>query len=255
LKKHVVITTYDLILRDTDAFEKTDWETVIVDEGHRLKSRQTKLYQILSGFRRVWWKLLLTGTPMQNNMAECLNLLHFLDPHKFSNIEALTQKYSDITRDHVDELHDLLRPFILRRTKSEVLADKIPDKIDVLVPTQMTSLQRDMYKHILEKNFAVLKSLGSSRLANKTSLNNVVIEIRKLLNHPYLVQGGLPNEVEESTPEEQHRILIESCGKLIMLYHMLKRLQERGRRVLIFSTMTRTLDILEVRSRQWRMII
>jgi chromodomain-helicase-DNA-binding protein 4 len=109
----------------------------------------------------------------------------------------------------------------------------------------MSPLQRDLYRKILTKNFASLRNGTNGKFAQKTSLNNILVELRKLLNHPYLIQGGEPahDGMDEQT---KHKALIESCGKLHMIHAMLRKMKERGNRVLIFSTMTRTLDVLEV---------
>jgi SNF2 family DNA or RNA helicase len=246
IKHHIVLTTYDMIPRDLSMFQRIRWETLIVDEGHRLKERKSKLYGALMGLKSVRWKLLLTGTPLQNNLRECLNILHFLDAEQFHNIDELEEKFETLDKSKVDELHEILRERVLRRTKKAVLGDVIPDRFEVIIPVTITPLQRSLYSKLLARNFTHLKtSERNSVYARKTSLTNVLMELRKLLNHPYLIQGSYEAAID---PETEHKLLYESSGKLLLLHHLLKKLKSRGSRVLIFSTMTRMLDILEVSS-------
>ena len=246
LKCHVVLTTNEIAFRDIDVFQNIEFETLIVDEGHRLKDRNSKTFNALLKIRK-WWKLLLTGTPMQNNTIECINLLHFLDPVKFADLQDLEEKYETVHKDNVADLHKMLQGHILRRTKGEIVELKIPPKIEVIIPIHMSRLQRDLYKRILAKNFDFLKesSRVTSKFARRTGLNNVLMELMKLLNHPYLVQGGAPAFEENASEQSRHRAMVECCAKLVIVHHMLKRLKANGHRVLLFSTMTRVLDILQ----------
>ena len=245
VKQHIVLTTYDMIIRDPLVFQNIHWESLIVDEGHRLKDRKSKLFQKLADIKQVSWKLLLTGTPLQNNIVECFNLMHFLDPIKFADLPGLEARYADLSKEKLAEIHELIRDHILRRTKAITLAGTIPDKVDVIVPVTMSPLQRDLYRKILTRNFAILRS-SPSKYAKRTSLTNVVMELRKLLNHPYLIVGGEPHFPEGTDKDTIQQAMIQSCGKLYLLHHILRRLKERGSRVLLFSTMTKVLDVLEV---------
>lgn len=244
LKHHIVLTTFDYVHRDVTFFQNVDWESIIVDEGHRLKDRTSKLFNVLMGVKSVRWKLLLTGTPFQNTITECLNLLYFLSPETFGDISAWENKYEHIDKNNLEELQAILRERMLKRLKENVRRDLIPDKVERIVPVGISALQKDLYGRILAKNLTYLRHFNKLKYARKTSLINILMELRKLLNHPYLVQGGY-HETEEMDAEPQ-RMLIESSGKLYLLHSLLAKLKKRGNRVLIFSTLRIMLDILEV---------
>ncbi|KAF9995153.1 hypothetical protein BGZ79_011172 [Entomortierella chlamydospora] len=246
LKCHVVVTTYEMIVNPVDSalFRKNSWECLVVDEGQRLKNENSMLFVKLNELA-VENRVLLTGTPLQNNIRELFSLMNFLDPVKFSDVTELEKKYENLDKNAVEELHGLLKPFFLRRTKDEVLKD-LPPKSEVIVPVGMSALQKEIYKGILARNHKLLQSItnrGGTSSNRKASLHNILMELRKCLNHPYLIDGVEPRYLE--TAELVHKSLIEAGGKLELLHNMLPKLKQNGHRVLIFSTMTRLLDILE----------
>ncbi|KAG0206195.1 hypothetical protein BGX28_002330 [Mortierella sp. GBA30] len=246
LKCHVVVTTYEMIVNATDGalFRKNSWECLVVDEGQRLKNENSMLFVKLNELV-IENRVLLTGTPLQNNIRELFSLMNFLDPVKFSDVTELEKKYENLDKTAVEELHGLLKPFFLRRTKDEVLKD-LPPKSEVIVPVGMSALQKEIYKGILARNHKLLQSItnrGGTASNRKASLHNILMELRKCLNHPYLIEGVEPRYLD--TAELVHKSLIEAGGKLELLHNMLPKLKQNGHRVLIFSTMTRLLDILE----------
>jgi chromodomain-helicase-DNA-binding protein 4 len=128
-KFDVLITTYELVNKETSQLRKFDWELLIVDEGHRLKNSESKLFVALTRQWKARHRLLLTGTPLQNNLSELFNLLVFVEPEKY-RFEDLQDQYASVQeKEIVAKLHDMLRPHILRRMKNEVLKDMIPDKV------------------------------------------------------------------------------------------------------------------------------
>lgn len=113
--------------------------------------------------------------------------MSFLDQEKFSDPKALELEYGALAdKSKVEELHNQLRPHILRRTKDEVLKD-LPKKVEVIIPVQMSALQKELYKAVLTKNYEILN--GGNKQSHKASLLNIMMELRKCSNHPYL----LPN--------------------------------------------------------------
>ncbi|KAG0368345.1 hypothetical protein BGZ54_002138 [Gamsiella multidivaricata] len=246
LKCHVVVTTYEMIVNPVDSamFRRNSWECLVVDEGQRLKNENSMLFVKLNELV-IENRVLLTGTPLQNNIRELFSLMNFLDPVKFSDVTELEKKYENLDKAAVEELHGLLKPFFLRRTKDEVLKD-LPPKSEVIVPVGMSALQKEIYKGILARNHKLLQSItnrGGTASTRKASLHNILMELRKCLNHPYLIEGVEPRYLD--TAELVHKSLIEAGGKLELLHNMLPKLKQNGHRVLIFSTMTRLLDILE----------
>ena len=246
LKCHVVVTSYDAVQDDEfrKVFRGVPWQGLIVDEGQRLKNDKNILYSAL-GALNAPFKLLLTGTPLQNNTRELFNLLQFLDTS--INAAELETEYTELTKENVRRLHDMLRPFFLRRTKAQVLTF-LPPMAQIIVPVTLTVLQKKLYKSILARNPELLKAIfgGSKRVLAKTeraSLNNILMQLRKCLCHPFVYN----QEIEERSTNVMisHRNLVDASSKLQLLEIILPKLQERGHRVLIFSQFLNMLDIIE----------
>lgn len=182
---------------------------------------------------------MITGTPLQNNLHELWSLLNFLLPDVFnSSVDFETWfNISDANEREsiVKKLHKVLRPFLLRRLKVDV-EKSLPPKKEIKLFIGLSDMQKQWYKNILGKDIDLLNSVGGPRLR----LLNLVMQLRKVCNHPYLFQGAEPGP-----PYVEGRHMIDSCGKMVLLDKLLARLKERGSRVLIFSQMTRMLDILE----------
>ena len=239
-KFDVLLTSYESLMADSAMLKKIDWKLIIVDEGHRLKNNQCKLFSLLNNYC-IDYKVLLTGTPIQNNLTELFNLMEFLEVD-FKQIAAQVEEKGD--KEALERLHALLKPHILRRMKTD-LQVSLPPKAEVMVPVSLSHIQRMQYKDILAKNYSAL-SLGT-----KTSFNNVLIQLRKTCNHPYLFHGTEP---DTESKEEEIKLLVEASGKLVLLDKLLAKLKERGHRVLIFSQFTMVLDILEdwLEYKEWK---
>ncbi|PFX20700.1 Chromodomain-helicase-DNA-binding protein 1-like [Stylophora pistillata] len=192
--------------------------------------------------------VLLTGTPIQNSLNELYSFLSFVSPDSFSldAVEEFVEEFTDVhnsvvllTRliisDTSTELQNILSPFLLRRVKSEVMAH-LPIKTEVILYTGMTDLQRRYYKAILMKD---LEAFNSTSGFMKTRLMNILIQLRKCINHPYLFDGVEPE------PFELGEHLVDASGKLRIIDQLLIFLKARGHKVLMFSQMTRMLDIIQ----------
>ncbi|KAF8642010.1 hypothetical protein AX16_009731 [Volvariella volvacea WC 439] len=148
-KFHVLIATYEAVLNAKDFFvfkNQPRWEVLIVDEGQRLKNDSSLLFRKLNELKSAH-RIIMTGTPLNNNMRELFNLMNFLDPVEWSDLANLEKEYEELTEDLIKQLHQRLRPYFLRRVKSEVL--KLPPKNEVIVPVTMTELQKQVYKSLL----------------------------------------------------------------------------------------------------------
>ncbi|KAH6842559.1 SNF2 family N-terminal domain-containing protein [Chaetomium sp. MPI-CAGE-AT-0009] len=236
----VCITSYEMILREKAHLRKFAWEYIIIDEAHRIKNEESSLAQVIRMFNSRN-RLLITGTPLQNNLHELWALLNFLLPDVFGDSEAFDQWFSGQDRDQdtvVQQLHRVLRPFLLRRVKSDVEKSLLPKK-EVNVYIGMSEMQVKWYQKILEKDIDAVNGAGGKR-ESKTRLLNIVMQLRKCCNHPYLFEGAEPGP-----PYTTDEHLIHNAGKMIVLDKLLKRMQKQGSRVLIFSQMSRLLDILE----------
>lgn len=236
LKCHVVVTTYESSIEATK-LQNIFWPVMVVDESQRLKNDESLLFRTLKKYNTDQITL-LTGTPLQNNLKELFNIMNFIQPRGFHGSEAAN--YTDMTSTKIADLHTRLRPHFLRRTKEEVLKT-LPPKYELIVPVSMTPIQKEVYKQCLSREIYETLSLATGSKVQK-GLSSIFMNMRKLLNHPYLLDGV---ETAQPTPEETQSAMINACGKLILFHQMLPKLKAKGHRVLLFSTMTRTLDVLE----------
>ena len=239
-KFDVCITSYEMIIREKSHLKKFDWEYIIVDEAHRIKNEESTLAQIIRVFNSRN-RLLITGTPLQNNLHELWALLNFLLPDVFGDSEAFDQWFTAQDADQdavVQQLHRVLRPFLLRRVKSDVEKSLLPkEEINLFVP--MSDMQVRWYQKLLEKDIDAVNGAGGKR-ESKTRLLNIVMQLRKCCNHPYLFEGAEPGP-----PFTTDEHLVDNSGKMVYMDKLLKRMKAQGSRVLIFSQMSRVLDILE----------
>ncbi|KAI1091325.1 SWI/SNF family of DNA-dependent ATPase [Rostrohypoxylon terebratum] len=239
-KFDVCITSYEMILREKAHLKKFAWEYIIIDEAHRIKNEESSLSQVIRLFNSRN-RLLITGTPLQNNLHELWALLNFLLPDVFGDSEAFDQWFSGQDEDSdvvVQQLHRVLRPFLLRRVKADVEKSLLPKK-EVNLYIGMSEMQVKWYQKILEKDIDAVNGAGGKR-ESKTRLLNIVMQLRKCCNHPYLFEGAEPGP-----PYTTDEHLVYNSGKMALLDKLLRRLQTQGSRVLIFSQMSRLLDILE----------
>ncbi|KAF2840017.1 hypothetical protein M501DRAFT_991062 [Patellaria atrata CBS 101060] len=245
LRCHVVVTSYDAVADDSSRkfFRGVPWVGLIVDEGQRLKNDKSLLYGALNDLR-IPFRVLLTGTPLQNNARELFNLLQFLSDDV--DAAALEEEYSEMTAENITKLHDLIRPFILRRTKAQVLTF-LPSMAQIIVPLTMSTLQKELYKSILAKSPELLRALFAANRGLKSNekgnLSNILMQLRKCLCHPFVYS----REIEERTDvlATSHRNLVDASTKLQLLEVLLPKLKERGHRVLLFSQFLDMLDIVE----------
>ncbi|VFQ76408.1 unnamed protein product [Cuscuta campestris] len=271
MKFNVLVTTYEFIMYDRTKLSKVDWKYIIIDEAQRMKDRESVLARDLDKYK-CQRRLLLTGTPLQNDLKELWSLLNLLLPEVFDNRKAFHDWFSKPfqregpTHNAEDDwletekkviiihrLHQILEPFMLRRRVEDV-EGSLPPKISVVLKCRMSAFQSAVYDWI--------KSTGSIRVdpedenlrAQKSTiyqpktykiLNNRCMELRKVCNHPLLSYPYL------NVPKD---FLIKSCGKFWILDRVLIKLQRTGHRVLLFSTMTKLLDLLE-EYLQWRRLV
>ena len=252
-KFDILITTYEYILKELRLISEIHWQAIIIDEAHRLKNHESKLNIAFSEVHTEF-KLLLSGTPLQNNTEELWSILNFLDPDEFSSLSEFQDSYGELTdADQITDLRKVLSKYMLRRLKGDVEKAIAPLE-EVVIECPMTPHQKAYYKSIFEKNIEYL-SRGAHQ-SNSTNLRNVCMELRKVCNHPYLIQGAENQilierqEMLKVSPEQAktndfvYESLIRSAGKMILLDKLLSKLKNDGHRVLIFSQMTKMLDIL-----------
>ncbi|KAL7233643.1 hypothetical protein ACSBR1_017287 [Camellia fascicularis] len=248
----VLLTTYDIALMDQDFLSQIPWHYAIIDEAQRLKNPSSVLYNVLRERFVMPRLLLMTGTPIQNNLTELWALMHFCMPSIFGTLEQFLstfKKAGDPLSGHdaaeVKGLFKILKyilgAFMLRRTKSKLIDSGtlvLPSLTEITVMAPLVNLQKKVYMSILRKELPRLLAF-SSRASNHQSLQNIVMQLRKTCSHPYLFPGIEPEPYEEG----EH--LVQASGKLIILDQLLKKLHDTGHRVLLFAQMTHTLDILQ----------
>ncbi|XP_061964323.1 CHD3-type chromatin-remodeling factor PICKLE-like isoform X3 [Populus nigra] len=237
IKFDVLLTSYEMINLDSTSLKPIKWECMIVDEGHRLKNKDSKLFLSLKQYCSNH-RVLLTGTPLQNNLDELFMLMHFLDAGKFASLEEFQEEFKDINQEEqILRLHKMLAPHLLRRVKKDVMKE-LPPKKELILRVELSSKQKEYYKAILTRNYQILTRRGGAQI----SLINVVMELRKLCCHPYMLEGVEP-DIEDTN--ESFRQLLETSGKLQLLDKLMVRLKEQGHRVLIYSQFQHMLDLLE----------
>ncbi|KAG7958774.1 hypothetical protein I3843_10G034500 [Carya illinoinensis] len=214
---HILITSYQLLVSDEKYFRRVKWQYMVLDEAQAIKSSNSIRWKTLLSFN-CRNRLLLTGTPIQNNMAELWALLHFIMPTLFDSHEQFNEWFSKGIESHAEHggtlnehqlnrLHSILKPFMLRRVKTDVISE-LTRKTEVTVHCKLSSRQQAFYQAIKNKiSLAELFDSNRGHLNEKKILNlmNIVIQLRKVCNHPelfernegstYLHFGEIPNSL------------------------------------------------------------
>ncbi|ORY44788.1 hypothetical protein BCR33DRAFT_679304 [Rhizoclosmatium globosum] len=353
----IVVTSFEIAMNDRRYLQKIKWKYIIVDEGHRLKNMNCRLIRELKTYPSAN-RLILSGTPLQNNLTELWSLLNFLMPDIFESITDFESWFdlddiknsddpSGIDKESttlVSQLHEILKPFLLRRIKTEVEVD-LPKKRELFLFAPLVPKQKELYdacvggiaqfrEYLIQKRESNLKTLGeeveptnedipsddanededisirvkrgrksttrvgkyqddidddeyfdmledqaaneedtskpakkqepsSRKIVGNQKLQNLIMQLRKICNHPYLFD--VPNdEAEKDFDYHSSQVfeimrdneptkseiavrlpdIVACSGKMLMLERLLPELFKRGHKVLIFSQMTRQLDIL-----------
>ncbi|KAI0668217.1 SNF2 family N-terminal domain-containing protein [Trametes maxima] len=331
----VVLTTYQIIINDRAELSKYHWGFIVVDEGHRLKNIDCVLMQQIKKIPAAA-RMVLTGTPLQNNLAELWALLNFVLPELFQDREAFqywfdegklpSQLSSQQQSGILYQLHDLLRPFLLRRMKADVEM-QLPPKKEYVLYTPLTEQQRELYevavqgdkslrahlisqmgeeaqqgnggdseseeeKPLQDASLLKAKTKGKGlrttiqktyvddsddedyfkrleeraiearkererndreigrqwqrrtvvREVNNKNLKNVIMQLRKVCQHPFLFHWPKDPVTRELVLNEE---LVNASGKMMVLERLLDALFARGHKVLLFSQFTTMLDIIE----------
>ncbi|TPX12883.1 uncharacterized protein E0L32_006763 [Thyridium curvatum] len=196
---HVLITSYQLVVADVAYMSKMKWQYMILDEAQAIKSSQSSRWKVLLNYH-CRNRLLLTGTPIQNNMQELWALLHFIMPSLFDShdefsewfskdIESHAQSNTKLNEDQLKRLHMILKPFMLRRVKKHVQKE-LGDKIELDVFCDLTYRQRAMYAN-LRNQISIMDLIEKATMGDDNdsgTLMNLVMQFRKVCNHPDLFE-------------------------------------------------------------------
>ncbi|XBW35561.1 hypothetical protein QEN19_001136 [Hanseniaspora menglaensis] len=204
---HVVITSYQLAVTDQHVFKRKKWGYMILDEAHNIKNFRSGRWQALLSFNSVR-RLLLTGTPLQNNLTELWSLLYFLMPKTlmesgelegFADLESFQEWFGKpvdklIEQDKetneteqrmkiVNKLHQILRPYLLRRLKKDV-EKQMPAKYEHIVLCKLSKRQRYLYDEFMSRT----QTKETLKSGNYLSIINCLMQLRKVCNHPDLFE-------------------------------------------------------------------
>lgn len=197
---HVLITSYQLVVQDFKYFQRLKWQYMILDEAQAIKSSSSVRWKMLMSFN-CRNRLLLTGTPIQNTMAELWALLHFIMPTMFDSHEEFSEWFSKDIENHAERksaldenqlsrLHMILKPFMLRRIKKDV-EHEMAEKIEVHLSCGLSTRQRELYRRLRDRISIDDLLHSSSHHTSKDStstLMNLVMQFRKVCNHPDLFE-------------------------------------------------------------------
>ncbi|KAJ8394309.1 hypothetical protein AAFF_G00047160 [Aldrovandia affinis] len=287
---NIIVSTYNLAIgteNDRSLFRKLNLQYAVFDEGHMLKNMNSLRYRHLMAIN-AQHRLLLTGTPLQNNLLELMSLLNFIMPSMFSSstsqiIRMFSMKSSEEQRTYergrIDQAKLIMKPFILRRIKSEVLK-QLPQKQERVEFCPMSEKQAELYTRLFQK-------MKGSTTGEKRELNNVMMQLRKMANHPLLhrqyytterlsamshlmlkepthrdaIPALIQEDMEVMSDFELNRLCVQyptlhgfqldrevllDSGKFALLTKLLASLKDEGDRIVLFSQFTMMLDILEV---------
>ncbi|KXS13616.1 hypothetical protein M427DRAFT_113168 [Gonapodya prolifera JEL478] len=260
---NVLLTTYQFITNDKDrpSLSRIKWVYMIIDEGHRMKNSEAKLVQILTQNYSSRYRLILTGTPLQNNLPELWSLLNFICPKIFDSVKTFDEWFNSpfkgqavggMSQDNValneeeqlliiKRLHKVLRPFLLRRLKKDVEA-QLPGKSEKVIKCQFSFLQQRLYDQIKRHGVLPMVAQAGKSTSGVKGLRNTLMHLRKVCNHPFAFQ-----EVRDAVdPAWTNKMLLyRVSGKFELLDRLLPKFFATGHKVLMFFQMTLVMDVFE----------
>jgi SNF2 family DNA or RNA helicase len=230
--KQLIITSYSLVYRDAKTLSGIEWQGVVLDEAQNIKNPSAKQSQavreIPAGFR-----IALTGTPVENRLAELWSILDFLNPGFLGNrnffqkrFAAPIEKYGD--RESLSILRSLTQPFILRRLKTDQnIIQDLPDKQEMNVFCGLSAEQADLYQQLVDNSLTEIED--SEGIKRRGLILTLLLRLKQLCNHPELLKETDSKKIKLD-PEFGDR-----SGKLLRLAEMLEEIVDEGDRALIFT--------------------
>jgi hypothetical protein len=227
----VVVASYGLLLRDSKHIASVKWGTLVLDEAQFIKNSRTKTAQVVREIQ-AGWRLTLTGTPVENQLSDLWSLFRATTPGLFGSWERFRERFADpIEKQNLPERKQALartvRPFILRRTKSEVLKE-LPARTEVILNAELSSNERKLYEDARLFAIAQLAGIDTGKNEARFQVLALLTRLRQLACHPKLVD-------EKWT---------ESSAKLDLLLETVEEIREGKHRALVFSQFTSHLALI-----------
>ncbi|ORY25176.1 SNF2 family N-terminal domain-domain-containing protein [Naematelia encephala] len=250
----VCLTTYEYVIKERPILAKIKWIHMIIDEGHRMKNVKSKLSQTLNDYYTTRYRLILTGTPLQNNLPELWALLNFVLPKIFNSVKSFDEWFNapfantggekmEMNEEEallvVKRLHKVLRPFLLRRLKRDVESE-LPDKVEKVIYTKMSALQWRLYESV-KTHKTLPTDVNAAKPRRQVSLQNALMQLRKICNHPFVFPEVDDDFSDGNNIDER---IVRSAGKFELLDRILPKLFDTGHKVLIFFQMTEIMTII-----------
>eukprot|EP00899_Mesostigma_viride_P019188 jgi/Mesvir1/27270/Mv07105-RA.2 len=251
----VVVTTYEMVVADSHTLNRFVYRYLVIDEAQRIKNDASQAFRAVRRIKAVG-RLLLTGTPLQNNVHELWALLNCLFPELFTDSSMFDAAFSAsisvgaagraVDFSLLNAAHRLLQPLMLRRLKRDVHMN-LPPKTVCAVFLPLSAMQKFWYKRILMGSGETASLLGNASLPSGVAAQDnrwrklcmMFMQLRKVCAHPFLFPGSEP---EDGVTDYS---IVKASAKMRVLHRLLARLKEEGHRVLIYSQFTSVLDIIE----------
>lgn len=222
----MIITSYNTLRNDIELMQQINWDYIALDESHAIKNPTSQIAKAIRTLQATH-RLAISGTPIENNTTELWSQMHFANPGLLGGYQAFTQAYSNPTEVEQEELKALIKPFILRRTKQSVAKD-LPKKTILTQQCVMSDEQASLYEAVKEHlQEEVRQELSENAGTNKIFL--ALLRLRQIANHPRLVS----NKYQASS------------GKFEALFDKIHEAIAEEHKILIFSSFTKILDLIE----------
>lgn len=231
----ILITTYDLMTREADSFTQKQFSTIILDEAQAIKNRNTKRSETAMRLQGDF-KLITTGTPLENHLGELWNLFQFINPGLLGSMESFNdrfavpiERFGDATRR--DQLRRLIQPFILRRRKDDVLKE-LPEKTEVTLTVALSTEEKAFYEALRRKALEELEQSIDNMQGGQKHLRILaeIMRLRRAACHPGMVD---------------RQFVKDQSAKLRLFGEIVEELLENGHKALVFSQFVDHLSILE----------
>lgn len=228
LCKKIVITTYHTLLNDISLFSEAHFDNMIIDEAQNIKNTRSKTYRAAKVVPASM-KIILTGTPIENNISEYIGLMKLVNPD--IRIEKCLDSSSDSTN-HIFKIRLMTAPFLLRRLKTDVLND-LPEKQEQTVFVKMEENQRRIYEKTLNSiRYEITRQPDKYEMKSNSTMLKGLLYLQEICCHPQLLDYSISEGCKES-------------AKMDLLIELLQSLYDSSHKVVVFSRFTRMLRIIE----------